>query len=290
MELMFLTTEGRILISCPDRPGIVAAVSRFLFENGANIMQSDQFSTDPDGGQYFMRVEFNLPSLAEKQQAFCAQFEQVAREFSMQWEFHLGTARKRMAIFASREDHCLLDLLWRWQSGELCVDIPLIISNHDTLQPVAKSFNIPFYHIPVTPDSKADAENKQLHLLEQADVDFSVLARYMQILSGSFLDRHKKPIINIHHSFLPAFKGAKPYHQAYDRGVKIIGATAHYVTEDLDQGPIIEQDVVRVNHKDNPDSLKEKGRNIERLVLAHAVRMHIEDRVLVYGNKTVVFV
>lgn len=284
-----MENQGRILISCPDRPGIVAAVSQFLFSNGANIEQSDQFTIDPEGGQYFMRIEFTLPSLAENEAEFRAGFQEVADDFGMKWELHLATERKRMAIFASLEDHCLLDLLWRWRSGELNVDIPLIISNHASLQPVVEGFNIPFHHIPVSAGQKEEAEAAQLELLQQANVDFSVLARYMQILSGNFLQRHRKPIINIHHSFLPAFKGARPYHQAYERGVKIIGATAHYVTEELDQGPIIEQDVVRVNHKENPETLKEKGRNIERLVLAHAVRMHIEDRVIVYGNKTVVF-
>lgn len=284
-----MENQGRILISCPDQPGIVAAVSQYLFAHGANIMQSDQFSTDPEGGQYFMRIEFTLPGLQAQEGSFRAGLQTVAERFAMRWELHLGTEKKRMAVFASLEDHCLLDLLWRWRSGELHVDIPLIISNHAALRPVAEGVGIPFYHIPVTPEGKQAAENEQLRLLDEAQVDFSVLARYMQILSGPFLQQHKKPIINIHHSFLPAFKGAKPYHQAYERGVKIIGATAHYVTEHLDQGPIIEQDVVRVNHKDNPDTLKEKGRNIERLVLAHAVRLHIEDRVIVYGNKTVVF-
>lgn len=284
-----MINQGRILISCPDRPGIVAAVSQFLFSNGANIMQSDQFTTDPEGGQYFMRIHFTLPSLAENEVAFSKEFQSIADAFDMKWELHLATERKRMAIFASREDHCLLDLLWRWRSGELAVDIPLIISNHDTLRSVVAGFDIPYYHIPVTPETKEQAEKEQLRLLKEASVDFSVLARYMQILSGTFLEKHPKPIINIHHSFLPAFKGARPYHQAYERGVKIIGATAHYVTENLDQGPIIEQDVVRVNHRENPETLKEKGRNIERIVFAHAVRLHIEDRVIVYGNKTAVF-
>lgn len=236
-----------------------------------------------------MRVQFNMPSLLERVESFRKEFATIAEAFSMEWEFHLVNERKRMAIFASREDHCLLDLLWRWRSGELAVDIPLIISNHELLRPVAESFGIPFYHVPVTPETKPMAEAEELRLLEEAEVDFSVLARYMQILSGDFLRQHGKPIINIHHSFLPAFKGARPYHQAYARGVKIIGATAHYVTEDLDQGPIIDQDVVRVNHKDDPESLKQKGRNIERLVLANAVRLHIEDRIITYGNKTVVF-
>lgn len=277
------------MISCPDRPGIVAAVSTFLFNNGANITQADQFTTDPNGGRYFMRVEFFLPGLAERLAAFRAEFARVAEAFGMSWEVHLADERKRMAIFVSREDHCLLDLLWRWRSGELPVDIPLIISNHETLRPVAQSFGIPYHYIPVTPETKPQAEEEQLRLLAAAGTDFAVLARYMQILSGDFLRRYGKPIINIHHSFLPAFKGAKPYHQAYDRGVKIIGATAHYVTEDLDQGPIIEQDVVRVNHKDDPESLRQKGRNIERVVLAQAVKLHIEDRLIVYGNKTIVF-
>lgn len=281
--------EARILVSCPDQPGIVAAISQFLFSHGANIIQSDQFSTDPSGGRYFMRIQFHLPSLSDTMQQFRRDFQHIADQFNMEWELHLATERKRMAVFVSREDHCLLDLLWRWRSGELRVDIPLIISNHQHLELIAEQFSIPYYHIPVTPETKHDAEIKQLQLLQDAQVDFSVLARYMQILSPYFLKEHQQPIINIHHSFLPAFKGARPYHQAHARGVKIIGATAHYVTEELDRGPIIEQDVERVNHKENPETLKEKGRNIERLVLAQATKLHIEDRVIIHGNKTIVF-
>lgn len=279
---------ARLLISCADQPGIVAAVSSWLYEHGANIVQSDQYSTDPFGGRYFMRIEFALPNVANRLDELNASFEPIAERFQMTWRLKLASEQKRMAIFVSREDHCLLELLWRWQSGELPVKIPLVISNHPDLRSRVENFRIPFYHIPVLPGRKTEAEAKALELMA-GKVDFIVLARYMQVLSPLVLEAYPYQIINIHHSFLPAFKGARPYHQAYERGVKLIGATAHYATEALDQGPIIEQDVVRVSHRDKPEDLKQKGRYVERMVLANAVRLHIEDRVIVEGNKTIVF-
>jgi len=283
-----LQNRGRILVSCPDRPGIVAAISHFLFKAGANIVHSDQYSTDPWGGRFFMRVEFELPGLAERCEELRRDFVELAAGFEMQWELKPVLPPKRMAILVSREEHCLLDLLWRWQAGELGVEIPMVISNHPHLEHRVKPYGIPFYHLPIEPDGKARQEQQMLELL-RGRVDFVVLARYMQILSPAFLAEYPYRVINIHHSFLPAFVGARPYHQAYARGVKLIGATAHYATEELDQGPIIEQDVIRVDHRDDPESLRRKGRDIERLVLARAVKLHAEDRVIVFGNKTIVF-
>ena len=282
-----LQDRGRLVVSCPDRPGIVAAMSRFLFAAGANIVQSDQYSTDPWGGRFFMRVEFELPGLAERHEELRRDFTAVAEEFHMEWELKRVWPPKRMAILVSRDDHCLLDLLWRWQARELGVEIPMVISNHPHLADRVEPFGIPFYHLPIGPDGKERQEQQILDLL-RGQVDFVVLARYMQILTPAFLAEYPHRVINIHHSFLPAFVGARPYHQAYERGVKLIGATAHYATEDLDQGPIIEQDVIRVDHRDDPESLRRKGRDIERLVLARAVKLH-EDRVIVFGNKTIVF-
>lgn len=277
-----------ILISCPDRPGIVAAVTTFLFERGANIVQLDQYSTDPEEGTYFMRVEFDAPLANGDRASVEREFAAVAEAFSMTWRIAYADQVKRMAIFVSREDHCLLELLWQWQWRDLPVEIAMVISNHDLLARTVESFGIPFYHVPVTKESKVEAEARQLELLD-GKVDFIVLARYMQILSPEFLTHYPSRVINIHHSFLPAFVGGRPYDQAYERGVKIIGATAHYVTEELDAGPIIEQDVARVDHRNNVAQLKAIGRNIERAVLARAVKWHVEDRILVHGNKTIVF-
>ncbi len=280
---------ARLLISCPDRRGIVAAVSRFLLDHGANILEADQHSTDPEGGSFFMRMEFHLEGLdvgrAELEQAFA---ERVADDFAMDWSIAYATHRKRMAILVSREDHCLLDLLWRWRSGDLDADVSLVASNHEAVAQDVASFGVPFLHVPVTRETKPAAEAALLALLAGA-CDVVVLARYMQILSGDFLAAVGAPVINIHHSFLPAFAGADPYRRASERGVKIIGATAHYVTEELDAGPIIEQDVARVSHRDDVAALVRIGRDIERSVLARAVRKHVEDRVLVHENKTVVF-
>jgi formyltetrahydrofolate deformylase len=280
---------GRLLVQCEDRPGIVAAVSRFLYLHGANIAQSDQYSTDPEGGTFFLRMVFHMRGLAsvgdELRMAFT---EQVAQPFGMTWSLQDAARPKRVAVMVSREDHCLLDLLWRWGRGELDVEIGQVISNHPDLARDVARFDVPFEHIPVTKDTKAEAEQRQLALL-RGNFDLVVLARYMQILSGDFLSQLGVPVINIHHSFLPAFAGAGPYQRAKERGVKLIGATAHYVTEDLDEGPIIEQDVIRVSHRDDVQALIRLGADIERTVLARAVRWHSEDRILVSGDTTVVF-
>jgi formyltetrahydrofolate deformylase len=281
--------RGRLLVSCPDRPGIIAAVSQFLFERGANIVHSDQHSTDPSGGRFFLRVEFERADLADIAPELEREFAPIAAAFAMEWRIALAAQRKRLAVLVSREDHCLQELLWQQRAGDLRAEIALVIGNHAALAPVAQPWGVPFHHIPVTPDSKPEAEARQRALLEEAGVDAVVLARYMQIVSPAFIARWRDRIINIHHSFLPAFVGAKPYDQAHERGVKIIGATAHYVTEALDAGPIIEQDVQRVDHRHTPEDLRRIGRQIERTVLARAVAWHVEDRVLVWGNKTVVF-
>jgi formyltetrahydrofolate deformylase len=266
----------------------VAAVSRFLYDQGANIVHSDQHSTAPEGGVFFMRIEFDLPGLAERGPDLEQAFAQVGERFGMDWRLAHAGIPHRLAVFVSREEHCLLELLWQRQAGDLRAEIALVISNHPDLEETARAWNVPFHYIPVNPDDRAAAERAQLALLEdQADV--AVLARYMQILTGEFLRRFPGRIINIHHSFLPAFVGAKPYAQAYRRGVKLIGATAHYVTEDLDAGPIIEQDVERVDHRHTPEDLRRIGRMIERHVLARAVSWHVEDRILIHENKTVVF-
>jgi formyltetrahydrofolate deformylase len=284
-----VTDVGRLLVSCTDRPGIVAALSSFLASRGANILQSDQHTTDPEGGVFFMRTEFYLEGLDanadDLERAFAAE---VAEPFHMAWRLHRATHRKRVAILVSRYDHCLAELLWRWRRGELYADIPLVVSNHAELEREAARFDVRFEHVSVTPDTKAVAERALLELLG-GSFDVIVLARYMQILSPTFLEAVRTPIINIHHSFLPAFAGADPYKRAYERGVKIIGATAHYVTEELDAGPIIEQDVARVTHRDNVDALVQLGADLERIVLLRAVRWHLEDRLLTYGNRTIVF-
>ncbi|RAV21375.1 formyltetrahydrofolate deformylase [Paenibacillus contaminans] len=281
--------RARMLISCPDQPGIVAAVSRFLHEHGANIVQSDQYTMDPEGGMFFIRIEFDLNELDRRLEPLELDFaEVVADKFQMQWSISRADYKKKLAIFVSKEDHCLLELLWQWQAGDLDADIAMVVSNHNDMRETVESFDIPYYHIPVTADTKQEAEAKQLELVD-GKVDAIILARYMQIVSPKFIEHYPNRIINIHHSFLPAFVGGKPYAQAYSRGVKIIGATAHYVTEELDGGPIIEQDVQRVSHRDNTDDLKRIGRHIERIVLARAVSWHVEDRILVHQNKTVVF-
>ncbi|TAJ21893.1 MAG: formyltetrahydrofolate deformylase [Dehalococcoidia bacterium] len=283
----------RLLIQCPDRPGIVAAVSKFLFEHGANIVQADQYSTafegDGGAGRFFLRVEFETGHLDLDSAALASRFgSEVATPFAMEWRLS-GDHRPRVALMASRTDHCLLELLWRWRRHELAIDIPLVISNHETLRADVEAFGIPFHVLPVMAGTKAKQEAAVRALLKDAAVDLIVLARYMQILSGEFIAEYPARIINIHHSFLPAFAGADPYGRAFERGVKIIGATAHYATQDLDEGPIIEQDVVRVSHRDDRDHLVRLGREVERSVLARAVQWHIEDRVFVHGNKTVVF-
>jgi len=282
-------SPARLLVSCPDRPGIVAAVSGFLFEEGANIVSSQQHSTDPAGGSFFLRMEFWLDGVEERRHEFERRFEEaVGGRFGMDWRVHYPGRRPRMAILVSRYDHCLLDLLWRWRRGELAADITQVISNHPDLGPEAAMVGLPFHQVPVERGAKARAEQQILELLA-GGTDLVVLARYMQILTGDFLERVAAPVINIHHSFLPAFAGADPYRRARDRGVKLIGATAHYVTEELDAGPIIEQDVVRVDHRQSVADLERLGRDIERRVLANAVMSHLDDRVVVDGGRTIVF-
>ena len=280
--------RGRLLISCPDRPGIIAAVSRFLAERGANIVDSDQHSTGSKTKLFFMRVEFDLHDLEARLSDLQRAFLDVAARFSMDWRMALATHPKRLAIFVSREEHCLLELLWQQRAGDLYAEIAMVVGNHEDLRDTVAAFGIPFVHVPVVADRKGEAEERQLAAVE-GRVDAVVLARYMQILSPEFVRRWPHKVINIHHSFLPAFVGARPYTQAYERGVKLIGATAHYVTADLDAGPIIEQDVQRVGHRQNADDLRRIGRHIERIVLARAVAWHAEDRILVHDNKTVVF-
>jgi formyltetrahydrofolate deformylase len=281
--------RARMLISCPDKAGIVAAVSQFLYEQGANIVQSDQYTMDPEGGMFFMRIEFDLQDLEQRLASLQEDFTRVADRFLMRWSIFRAARRKRIAIFVSKEDHCLVELLWQWQAGDLDAEISMVISNHDDMRKLVESFGIPYHYVPVTAETKAEAEQKQRELTA-GKIDLIVLARYMQIVSPKFIEQYHNRIINIHHSFLPAFVGGKPYQQAYNRGVKLIGATAHYVTEELDGGPIIEQDVQRVSHRDNVNELKRMGRHIERIVLARAVKWHVEDRLLVYQNKTVAFV
>ncbi|MBV9802891.1 MAG: formyltetrahydrofolate deformylase [Solirubrobacterales bacterium] len=277
----------RLLISCPDRPGIVSGVSRFLYEAGANIVRSDQYSTDPSGGTFFLRMEFLLAP--ERREGLAERFGlKVAEPFGMTWRLWDADRPKRISVMVSRYDHCLLDLLWRWRRNELGAEIVMVISNHLDLREDVKLFELPYHHVPVEKDRKDEAEARQLELLDGC-CDLVVLARYMQVLSPEFLNRVGVPIINIHHSFLPAFAGANPYRQARERGVKLIGATAHYVTEELDAGPIIEQNVVRVSHRDDVDTLAQRGADVERLALARAVQAHCEDRVLRHGNTTVVF-
>lgn len=284
-----MTCSARLLIQCADQPGIVAAVTRFLYEHDANVTHLDQHSTEITGGSFYMRVEFQLPDLEPPNHALRAAFAQsVGSPFSMRWSIVDAGVRKRMVIFASRTEHTLQELLWRHTRGDLPVDIAAVISNHEATRIHADRFGVPFRHIPVTAENKAEAEAEALDVIGE-DTDLIVLARYMQILSPEFVGRFPERIINIHHSFLPAFVGADPYRQAYDRGVKLIGATAHYVTSDLDQGPIIEQDVARVTHRDTVDALRAMGRDVERRVLAKAVHWHLEDRVIVSGTRTVVF-
>jgi formyltetrahydrofolate deformylase len=280
----------RLLVSCPDRAGIVAAVSSFLAERGANITSSDQHSTDPSGGRFLMRMEFVLEAQDADAGALVSDFgPEVGERFGMDWRIAASRPPKRVGLLVSREDHCLLDLLWRWRRGELPAQIVLVASNHEGSREDAERFGVPFAHVPVDPEDKPAAEAALLEELRAYRVELTVLARYMQVLSGGFLEELGSPVINIHHSFLPAFEGADPYRRALERGVKIIGATAHYVTEQLDAGPIIEQDVERVDHRLDLAGLTQVGRDIERRVLARAVQRHLEDRVLVLENRTVVF-
>ncbi len=277
-----------LLLSCPDRKGVVASIAGFVFQHGGNILHADEHS-DVDSGTFLMRVEFDPAEFDVPLNDFARHFSPIAIDFDMRWRLAQSDYRPRMAILVSKYDHCLVDLLYRHQSGELACEIPCIVSNHPDSQAIADFYRIPFFLVPVEKKDKQGAERQILSLLERHGVDFIVLARYMQILSTEFVNAYPRRIINIHHSFLPAFVGSKPYHQAFTRGVKLIGATSHYVTEVLDDGPIIEQDVVRVSHRDSVDDLIQKGRDLEKVVLSRAVRWHVENRVLLYGNKTVVF-
>ncbi len=281
---------ARLLISCPDGPGIVAAVSGFLFERGANIVTSDQYSTHPEHGMFFMRTAFWLPELerADGRDRFEAELGELAARFAMQWRIAYAHERKRVALMASREDHCLVDVLWRHRRGELEMDVICVISNHELLRREVEALGVPYHHIPVTKETKAAGEAAALELLA-GHAELVVLARYMQILSGKFLGDVGCPVLNIHHSFLPAFAGADPYGRAYERGVKLIGATAHYVTEELDAGPIVDQDVARVGHGYTVDDLVRVGRDLERVVLARALRSHLDDRVIAHDGRTIVF-
>ncbi len=273
-----------LLLSCPDIRGIVAEVSHFIFTYNGNILRSDQHS-DPETDTFFMRVEWDLSEFKIPESKIAPAFEPIAEKFSMNWRIEFSSRTTRIAVFVSRLDHCLYDLLLRSKEGELPGEIVMIAANHPDLAPVAGYFGIPFHLVEAGPD----ADNRHLELLRAVSVDLVVLARYMQILGDTLVDAYRNRIINIHHSFLPAFVGAKPYHQAFARGVKIIGATSHYVTRELDQGPIIEQDTARISHRDAVPDLVQKGKNLEKLVLSRAVRLHLEHRILVFGNKTVVF-
>jgi len=277
-----------LLISCSDQPGIVASVSQFIFEHQGNIFQSDQHSTSLHDGTFFMRVSFTEDSFTLSEPELIDAFRPIAHAFRMNWSIHYSRHRKRVGILVSKLDHCLTDLLWRWKSGELAMDIPCIISNHSDLESLAQMYGIPYHYFPIYKEQRKEDQMRMLDFLREK-VDFLVLARYMQILEPCFVEAYSQQIINIHHSFLPAFIGANPYVQAFERGVKLIGATAHYVTDNLDEGPIISQDVIHCNHRDTVEDLVRKGRDVERRVLAEAVRLHIEDRVLIYKNKTIVF-
>ncbi len=286
------STMATLLVSCDDRPGLVAALSQLLFALGLNILDADQH-TDPAAGKFFQRIRFDLAAGGNGHpmdaDTLRGAIREIADRFGMSWDLRLDRDAQRIAIFVSKTDHCLYDLLLRHRAGDLHCDIPLIVSNHPDLGPIAEQFGIPYRVFPITKETKAEQERAEIELLREHAIDLVVMARYMQILSDQMIDAFPMRIINIHHSFLPAFQGGKPYHQAYGRGVKRIGATAHYATLDLDEGPIIEQDVVRVSHRDTPSDLVRKGRDVERTVLSRAVAWHLDGRVLVYDNKTVVF-
>ena len=276
-----------LLISCPDSPGLVAKIANFIYANGGNIIHAEQH-TDFASSLFLIRLEWQLEGFNLPRAAIATAFNAIAKPLQASWQLHFSDTVPNMAIWVTKQDHCLLDLLWRDRAKELPGNICLMISNHPDLGAIASQFGIDFYYLPINKENKAEQEAKQLELLHQYEIDLVILAKYMQILSPKLIEQFPN-IINIHHSFLPAFPGAKPYHRAHARGVKIIGATAHYVTEDLDEGPIIEQEVVRVNHQDAIADLIRKGRDLERLVLSRAVRLHLQHKVLVYNNKTVVF-
>ena len=276
-----------LLISCPDQKGLVAKFANFIYDNGGNITHADQH-TDFEAGLFLTRIEWQLKGFNLPKDLIAPTFNVIAQPLNAEWELHFSDTLPRIAIWVSRQDHCLFDLIWRYNAKEFHAEIPLIMSNHPDLQPVVEQFGIDYHYLPITKENKQEQEIKQLELLHHYKIDLVVLAKYMQIVSADFIQKFPQ-IINIHHSFLPAFIGANPYHRAFERGVKIIGATAHYATPDLDAGPIIEQDVVRVSHRDEVNDLIRKGKDLERIVLARAVRLHLQNRVLVYGNRTVVF-
>ncbi|MGY1744394.1 formyltetrahydrofolate deformylase [Blastococcus sp. SYSU D00695] len=278
---------GRLVVRCPDRPGIVAVLSRLLADVGANITDSQQHSSDPTGGTFTLRLEFVLADLAERRPQLEGALDLLARQWQMTWRLTEAASRPSIAVFVSRTDHALQELVYRVRAGDLRADITAVVSNHPDLEPVAAAAGIPFHHVPVTPETKAEAEARALEIVQ--DADLVVLARYMQIVSPDFCSRFPERLINIHHSFLPAFVGANPYQAAHDRGVKLIGATAHYVTAELDAGPIIEQEVARVDHRATVADMRRVGRYVERQVLAQAVTWHVEDRVIVEGDRTIVF-
>ena len=281
------TDVGRLLVRCPDRPGIVAVLSGLMAELGANITDSQQHSSDPSGGTFTLRLEFLLEGLADRRAELERRLTELATEWSMTWRLTEAAHRPTVAIFVSRTDHVLQELIYRVRAGDLRAEIACVVSNHRDLEPVASGAGVPFHHVPVTPGTKAEAEGQALELI--GDVDLVVLARYMQIVSADFCARFPERLINIHHSFLPAFVGANPYQAAHDRGVKLIGATAHYVTPELDAGPIIEQEVARVDHRATVEDMRRIGRYVERQVLAQAVTWHVEERVIVDGDRTIVF-
>ncbi|WP_421103112.1 formyltetrahydrofolate deformylase [Sporosarcina psychrophila] len=281
--------RGRLLVKCPDKPGIVSMLSTFLLNHDSNIIESSQYSNDPEKGSFFIRMEFYCENLKEKSAQLESDFEAIATNHSMDYHFAYESERKRTAIFVSKEPHCLMELLWEWQNGDLDTDIVVVVSNHEDAREMVESLGIPFHYIPANKDIRKQVEEQQIRLMEEYNVDLLILARYMQILTPDFVNHFQNRIINIHHSFLPAFIGARPYERAYDRGVKLIGATSHYVTNDLDEGPIIEQDIERVDHRDDVIDLKKIGSRIERRVLAKAVKWHLENRIIVEGNKTIVF-
>ena len=283
-----MKSSAVLLVNCPDQKGVVARISDFIYRHNGNILFADEHG-DAELNLFLMRIEFDSTDLDFPLSDFSRHFDPIARDMQMQYQVADMGYRPRMIILVSKYDHCLVDLLYRHQSGELRCDIPLIISNHEDNRPLADFYRVPYVTVAVTRENKAEAEQRILGLLAEHNPDFIVLARYMQILSNHFVEHYPYRIINIHHSFLPAFIGARPYHQAFARGVKLIGATSHYVTDVLDDGPIIEQDVVRISHRDTIEKLIEKGRDLEKVVLSRAVRGHIESRVLIYGNKTVVF-
>ena len=283
----FKASTAILLLSCFEQTGLIVRLTNFISLNGGNILNATQH-WDSESGLFLTRLEWELNNFKLSRQSMTLALAAIANSLKAFWRLHFSDSVPRIAIWVTRQDHCLLDLLWRWQAGEIKTEIPLIISNHQNLREIAAQFGLDFYYIPITQESKQVQEMRQLELLQQYRIDLVVLAKYMQILSPEFITRSPH-IINIHHSFLPAFAGAKPYHQAYKRGVKIIGATAHYVTENLDEGPIIEQDIVRISHRDTVKDLIRQGKDLERVVLARAVRLHLQNRVLVCGNRTVVF-